>query len=96
MQEEQTQNTTFTFAGEKAFDPNAAYLIDFSRLTSVNDLVMILSCMGFTFHGSHPYIDNVKPFLNLDNPIYPGEPKPAPTKSNISLPKLKMVKKDGE
>jgi hypothetical protein len=94
MQQEQT---TFTLAGtEKPFDPNAAYLIDFSKLTSVNDLVLILSCMGFTFAGQHPYIDQVKPFLNLDNPIYPGERKPAPTESGIKLPKLKKINKDGE
>lgn len=90
--QEQEQNTTFSFAGEKPFDANAAYLVDFSKLTSVNDLVVILSCMGFTFHGSHPYIENVKPFLNLDNPIYPGDTKPAPKSSGVKLPKLKPIK----
>lgn len=88
--------TTFTLAGEKQFDPNAAYLIDFSKLTSVNDLVLILSCMGFTFAGSHPYIDQIKGFLNLDNPIYPGERMPAPKNTELQLPKLKSIKKDGE
>jgi len=88
------EKTTTTLAssmqGEvKQFDPNAAYLIDFSKLTSVNDLVVILSCMGFTFSGQHPYIDQVKPFLNLDNPIYPGVPKPEPKASKLDLPKLK-------
>lgn len=85
------QQNKFTLAGTKEFDPNAAYLIDFSKLTSVNDLVIILSCMGFTFSGQHPYIENVKPFLNLENPIYPGEPKPAPTKTEMKLPKLKTL-----
>lgn len=85
------QQTKITLAGTTEFDPNAAYLIDFSKLTSVNDLVVILSCMGFTFSGQHPYIENVKPFLNLENPIYPGEAKPAPTKSEIKLPKLKSL-----
>jgi len=91
------QETTISFAGtEKPFDPNAAYLIDFSKLTSVNDLVLILSCMGFTFVGTHPYIDQIKPFLNLDHPVYPGQKMPAPKSSKLELPKLKTLKKDGE
>jgi hypothetical protein len=85
-------NTTFSLAGtENQIDPNAAYLIDFSKLTSVNDLVLILSCMGFTFSGTHPYIDQLKPFLNLEQPVYPGGQMPAPTQSKIKLPKLKTV-----
>lgn len=86
------QETTISLAGtEKQVDPNAAYLIDFSKLTSVNDLVLILSCMGFTFVGSHPYIDQIKQFLNLDNPIYPGGQMPAPKNGEMKLPKLKKV-----
>lgn len=93
--EEQTQTTlASSMVGEAPqFDANAAYLVDFSKLTSVNDLVTILSCMGFTFAGGHPYIDKVMPFLNLDNPIYPGVPKPEPKHSNLDLPKLKPIKK---
>lgn len=94
MQEQ--SNTTFKLAGTQEVDPNAAYLVDFSKLTSVNDLVTILACMGFTFVGSHPYIDQVKPFLNLENPMYPGDKKPAPTKSDLKMPKLKPVKPNGE
>ena len=91
------QQTTFTLAGtEKVLDPNAAYLIDFSKLTSVNDLVLILSCMGFTFAGTHPYIDQIKQFLNLDNPIYPGERMPAPKHKEIKLPKIEKINKDGQ
>jgi hypothetical protein len=91
------EETKFTLQGTgKQFDPNAAYLIDFSKLTSVNDLVLILSCMGFTFAGSHPYIDQIKPFLNLDHPVYPGQPMAAPKSSQLNLPKLKNLKKDGE
>lgn len=93
MQKETQTTLASSMNGEvPQFDPNAAYLVDFSKLTSVNDLVTILSCMGFTFHGSHPYIDNVKPFLNLENPIYPGDTKPAPKKTSLDLPKLKPVK----
>ena len=97
LKQKQMEETKITLAGtEKGIDPNAAYLIDFSKLTSVNDLVLILSCMGFTFIGSHPYIDQIRPFLNLDNPVYPGGQMPAPKNQSIQLPKLKNLKKDGE
>lgn len=91
------EETVISLAGqEKQVDPNAAYLIDFSKLTSVNDLVLILSCMGFTFMGSHIYIDQIKPFLNLDNPVYPGMQKPAPKSAELQLPKLLKKKTDGQ
>lgn len=51
-----------------------AYLVDFSKLTSVNELIMILSAMGISFPGNHPFIENIKPFLNLEN-SFPLEPK---------------------
>lgn len=64
---------------------DAYYPIDFSKLTSVNDLMIILACMGFTFHTSHPKFDTVKPFLATDSPItVPKQPKEVPFK----LPKL--------
>jgi hypothetical protein len=52
-----------------------AYLVDFSSLKSVNDLIMILSAMGISFPGNHPYIETIKPFLNLDNPFPLQQPK---------------------
>ena len=91
------EETTISLQGtEQKVDPNAAYLIDFSKLTSVNDLILILSCMGFTFVGSHPYIDQIKQFLNLDHPVYPGGKMPAPKNTELKLPQLKSLKKDGE
>lgn len=52
-----------------------AYLVDFSKLTSVNDLIMVLSAMGISFPGNHPFIENIKPFLNLENPFPLEQPK---------------------
>ena len=52
-----------------------AYLVDFSKLASVNDLILILSAMGISFPGNHPFINEVKPFLNLDNPFPLEQPK---------------------
>ena len=46
-----------------------AYLVDFSRLNSVNDLMVVLSGLGITYPGNHPLIEHLKPFLNLENPI---------------------------
>lgn len=97
----QPQQSVFTLDGKvKELDPNASYLIDFSKLTSVNDLVLILSAMGITFHGQHPHIELIKPFLNLDHPINLNgnmqrvqEPN-APQAKEMTLPKLKVLKKD--
>jgi hypothetical protein len=52
-----------------------AYMVDFSKLTSVNDLIMVLSGMGISFPGNHPFIENIKPFLNLENPFPLEQPK---------------------
>ena len=45
------------------------YLVDFSKLKSVNELIMVLSAMGISFPSDHPFINELKPFLNLDNPF---------------------------
>jgi hypothetical protein len=54
------------------------YMIDFTKLTSVNDLILILASMGIVFPYDHPNINTLGKFLNLDNPIpLPTEqPKP--------------------
>lgn len=54
---------------EAVIDEKKAYMIDFSKLNSVNDLILILSAMGISFPGNHPFIQQLKPFLNMDNPI---------------------------
>lgn len=54
---------------EAVIDEKKAYMIDFSKLNSVNDLILILSAMGISFPGNHPFIQQIKPFLNTDNPI---------------------------
>ncbi len=65
-----------TLDGEvKEIKKDHAYLVDFSKLTSVNDLILVLSAMGISFPGNHPFIEQIKPFLNLDNPFPMQEPK---------------------
>jgi len=58
-----------TLAGEQTIDPTKAYLVDFSKLNSVNDLMLILSALGISIKGDHPFIEQLKPFLNLEQPI---------------------------
>jgi hypothetical protein len=54
---------------EKKLDPTKAYLVDFSRMNSVNDLMIVLAALGIIFPATHQHIEVLKPFLNLDNPI---------------------------
>jgi hypothetical protein len=86
-------NTKTTLAGsETKVDMDSLYLIDFSKISSVNDLVLILSSVGFQFSPHHPYFEQLKPFLNLDTPIPINRPiQPEPKEMN--LPKLKTIKK---
>ena len=72
-------------------DENAVYLIDFTKITSVNDLVLILASVGFSFSPRHPHFNNIKPFLALDNPIPTNQPI-LPKKEELTLPKLKSLK----
>ena len=80
-----------TLDGTTKVEPNALYLVDFSKLESVNDLVTILAAMGVSFPSNHPNFEHVKRFLNLDNPIHLNQERPAESKE-MSLPKLKKVK----
>ena len=58
-----------SLVGNAEIQKGKAYLVDFRKLTSVNDLVLIISALGITFPAEHPLIEQLKPFLNLDNPI---------------------------
>jgi hypothetical protein len=72
-------------------DPNSLFVVDFTKIQSVNDLVLILASMGISFPATHPHFEQVKQFLNLDNPIHLNQERPAERKE-MSLPKLKKVK----
>ena len=65
--------------------PNHLYAVDFSKLNSVNDLVLILASMGIVFESNHPNIERLRPFLNIENP-FPIQ------QQEQSLPSLKKVK----
>ena len=45
------------------------YFVNFGKMTSVNDLIVVLQAMGFGISASHPLFEQVKPFLDLDKGI---------------------------
>lgn len=63
-----------TLEGNNQIKPDYGYMVDFTKLQNVNDLVMVLSAMGISFPGSHPFIEQLKPFLNLEN-AFPLNPQ---------------------
>jgi hypothetical protein len=76
----------------KEIDSNSVYIVDFTKLNSVNDLILILSGLGIGFPGNHPLIENLKPFLNLDNPIpQQGLQQSQAEQKELKLPKIKKV-----
>ena len=74
---------------ELLIDENAVYMVDWSKMTSVNDMILILASMAIGFPGNHPNIEQLKPFLNLQSPI---KREPQPEAKSVALPKLKTIK----
>jgi hypothetical protein len=85
------QKATLDFGTTPNVDPKAVYLIDFSTLESVNDLILIISSMGISFSPTHPHWNVISKFANLDNPIYPNQGIPLQKPEEIKLPKLKQL-----
>jgi hypothetical protein len=90
--EQATKTTLASAMGESvnSIDPNSLYLIDFSKMNSVNDLILVMSCLGISFSGQHPHIQQIKDFLDLEHPI-PMQQQPQPQRTEMKLPKLKKV-----
>ena len=78
--------------GTIRLDKDSLYLVDFSKCESVNDLMTILSVVGFQFSPSHPGFPYIQKFLALDKPIPTRQPMPQPEKKDLTLPKLKTLK----
>ena len=74
---------------EQLVDENSIYMVDWSKMTSVNDMILILASMAIGFPGNHPNIEQLKPFLNLQSPI---KREPQPEARSVELPKLKKIK----
>ena len=88
------ETTKISLAGtEPKIDPNSIYMVDWTKMQSVNDMVLILASMAIAFPGNHPNIEMIKHLLNLEQPV----PQPQqPVAKEIKLPKLKAVKPNGE
>lgn len=82
--------------GTTEINSNKLYMIDFSKLNSVNDLVLILAAMSIAFPGDHPHIQALKPFLNTEKPLdIPGR-ETQPVQEKLELPKLKQINTYGK
>lgn len=81
-----------TLDGSNGINRDALYLVDFTKIESVESLVLIFACMGLSFSGQHPHFDKIMHLLDLDTPIIPNQPMPQQPKAEaIKLPKLKRV-----
>lgn len=83
----------FTLATPE-IDKDAVYLIDWSKMEKIEDLILLLASIGFSFSPMHPQFETIKHLLALDRPIKVGGPKPEP--KQMQLPKLKPVKPNGQ
>lgn len=74
-------------------DKDAVYLIDWSKMEKIEDLILILASIGFSFSPMHPQFPAIKHLLALDQPIKVGQ---KPEEKKLQLPKLKVVKPNGQ
>lgn len=85
--------TKFTLATPEV-DKDSVYLIDWSKMEKIEDLILLLASIGFSFSPTHPQFSAIKHLLALDRPIKVGGPKPE--QKQVQLPKLKAVKPNGQ
>jgi hypothetical protein len=80
--------------GTPVIDNDSVYLVDFSKMQSIQELVLLLAAVGFSFSPLHPQFENIKHLLNLDNPIKIGNPQSVAKEQSkeLKLPKLKSLK----
>ena len=83
--------TTTQLAGTE-INKDALYFVDFSKMSGVEDLVLIFASMGLSFSGHHPHFETIKHLLDLTNPVIPNQPAPPqPKAEDLKLPKLKQL-----
>ena len=84
--------TTTQLAGTE-INKDALYLVDFSKMNGVEDLVLIFASMGLSFSGHHPHFETIKHLLDLTSPVMPNGGVPQqPKAEDLKLPKLKSLK----
>jgi hypothetical protein len=50
-------------------DAETFYYVNFSKLTNVNDLMLVLASMGFGISDKNPGFEKIQQFLDLDRPV---------------------------
>jgi hypothetical protein len=70
-------------------EKDSLYFIDWGKVTSVNDLFLIIAALGVSFSPQHPAWDMLKHLMDYSNPVKPNTPQITP---KIDLPKLKTLK----
>lgn len=84
----ETEQTTIKLAiDESKVDKEALYLIDWQKVSNVNDLLLIIASLGVSFSPTHPAWEQIKYLADLDRPIKQGSVQP---KLDLKLPKLKV------
>ena len=80
--------------GTQRVDSDSVFLVDFSRMQNIQELVLLLAAVGFSFSPHHPQFENIKHLLNLDNPIKINNPAAVKQEQSkeLKLPKLKTLK----
>lgn len=82
------QKTTISLAiDESKVDNEALYFIDWQKVKSVNDLLLIIASLGMSFSPKHPAWEQIKYLADLERPIKQGQPQPEI--KDLKLPKLK-------
>lgn len=83
------ENTKITLQQEVLeVDKNALYLIDWEKVKTPNDLMLIVASLGISFSPHHPAWDMIKGFIDYSNPV---NPNPQPKKEELKMPKLKTL-----
>jgi hypothetical protein len=49
-------------------NPEGYYFVDWSKLTNIQDLILILASVGFNFSPAHPQFDKIVHLLDTNNP----------------------------
>lgn len=74
-------------------DMNALYLIDWEKVKTPNDLMLIVASLGISFSPHHPAWEMIKGFIDYANPVKPNVPQKQemPKAKELKLPKLKTL-----
>lgn len=71
-------------------DMNSLYFVDWDKIKSVNELMLIIASLGISFSPHHPAWNSIKHLVDYTNPVNPQVPQ-QPKQMDMKLPKLKTV-----